>query len=110
MPSLIHEIRQEVRAAITAALGPELRDVDPLLRAAADAKFGDYQANVAMSLGKQIGQKPREVAVAIQAELNKTGFFKNVEVAGPGFINLTVASTTLGDAVAAMGKDDRLGV
>ena len=64
MPSLIHDIRLQVEAAITAGLGPELRGVDPLLRPAADAKFGDYQANVAMSLGKQLGRKPREALSA----------------------------------------------
>ena len=40
------------QSAITRAYGPEYADTDPLVRSSADAAFGDWQANVAMSLGK----------------------------------------------------------
>ena len=61
----------ELRHRFTCPLAdrvPDSAQVRPLLamlRPAQDAKFGDYQANFAMSLGKQLGQNPREVAAHI---------------------------------------------
>ena len=49
MPSIIHELDQKFRAAITAALGI---DADPIVGLSQNEKFGDYQSNAAMGLAK----------------------------------------------------------
>ena len=58
-------IDQSLREAIRASFGEGFDDVDPSLREAQKREFGDWQANVAMSLGKRLGQPPREVAATI---------------------------------------------
>ncbi|MEM6756992.1 MAG: arginine--tRNA ligase, partial [Planctomycetota bacterium] len=65
------EIESAVTAAALAALGEDARDADPLVVPAKDPRFGDYQANLAMGLGKKLGRKPRELGEAIAVELGK---------------------------------------
>src|SRR5207248_6837327 len=66
-----------------------------MVKPAQDARFGDYQANCAMSLAKQLGQKPRDLAERIAASLNLSGMLEKPEVAGPGFINLRLRTDWL---------------
>jgi arginyl-tRNA synthetase len=90
MKSLLDQLRSQFEAALLAAFGDAVRGVDPQIRAAADPKFGDYQSNVAMSLAKRLGRKPRDVAQAIVDSLPAAAMeiIDPPEVAGPGFINL----------------------
>lgn len=60
-----------------------------------DAQFGDYATNVALQLTKQLGKSPREVAEQIASKLRETGDYAAVDVAGPGFINLTLSPQAL---------------
>jgi arginyl-tRNA synthetase len=62
-----------------------------------DEQFGDYATNVALQLAKQLSKNPREVAEVIGVKIreNATEIVKSVEVAGPGFINITLADTAL---------------
>jgi arginyl-tRNA synthetase len=53
-----------------------------------DESFGDYSTNIAMQLAKKLGRNPREIAEAIKQELLSDKSIKNIEVAGPGFINI----------------------
>ena len=70
------------------------------VRASQDAKFGDYQANCAMPLGKQLGKPPREMAAEIVGRLNIADLCEPPEIAGPGFINLRLHN----DWLAATGR------
>jgi arginyl-tRNA synthetase len=81
-----------------------------LIRRSQDPKFGDYQANMAMSLGKKLGQKPRDVAAAIVERLDVADLCETPEIAGPGFINLRVKDDWLAGRLAAAVGDKRLGV
>ena len=81
-----------------------------LIRPANDAKFGDFQANFAMPLGKSAGKSPREVAEEIVAATDLSEICQNVEIAGPGFINLTLNDQWLKSNLATAFGDDRLGV
>ena len=111
MSSLVMQLRERVGEAIAAALGSEHAGVDPLLTAATNPQFGDFQANVAMSLGKALGRKPREVAEAVVGQLRWQGLLAEAPgVAGPGFINLRVDGSVLSEHVAAVAGDSRLGV
>jgi arginyl-tRNA synthetase len=60
-----------------------------------DLQFGDFATNVAMQLSKQLGKNPREIAEKLVSELQSTGEFTEVSLAGPGFINLRLKDETL---------------
>ena len=81
-----------------------------MIRVSQDAKFGDYQANFAMSLGKQLGKPPRDVATGVAAETALDDFCQPAEVAGPGFINLRLKDDWLTAQLQAAVDDPRLGV
>src|SRR5438046_5530612 len=55
-----------------------------------DAAHGDMATNAAMVLAKDAGKKPRELADAIAARLREDALIAKVDVAGPGFINMTL--------------------
>lgn len=104
-------LTQKFQDAIRRAFGDAHAQTDPLIRASADSggKFGDYQANVAMSLAKQVGGKPRDVAQKIVDHLQLPEAQK-IEIAGPGFINIHLTPAFLSDRVGEMAHDARLGV
>src|SRR5689334_15405076 len=66
----------------------ELPGLTALVLPSHDAKFGDYQANCAMPLGKRLGKPPRDVATQILAGLKLDDWCESPEIAGPGFINI----------------------
>lgn len=111
MLDLQTQIEAALRRAVAAAWGEAHADADPIVRPSGNPKFGDYQANLAMSLGKRLGQKPRDVAEKIVAALAGEGgeLFDEVSVAGPGFINLRLTEATLAEHAAAMLRDEKLG-
>lgn len=57
--------------------------------------LGDYQYNACMKLASIYKEKPIDIANKIVAELEKTSLFSNINIAGPGFINLTINDETL---------------
>lgn len=60
-----------------------------------DAQFGDWATNVALQLARPVGRNPREIAEEIAGALRETGEYAAVDVAGPGFINITLGSSAL---------------
>ena len=106
-------ILRELQTRFRAALGGLIDDPSELLamvRPSQDPKFGDYQANFAMSLGKRLGRPPREVAAEVVGRLMVDDICEPPEVAGPGFINLRVKTDWLAAAVGRALADERLGV
>lgn len=110
MPSVQDILTSRVRAAVGAAVGDEHADLEPLVSPSTNTKFGDYQVNAAMSLGKRLGQKPRDLAEKIAGRLQVADLCEKVEVAGGGFINLRLREAFLNDQLGALAGDDRLGV
>ena len=112
MVDVPQNLAHRLAEAIGAAFGDEFADADPLLRPAQDAKFGDYQANAAMGLAKRMRQKPRDVAQRIVENLHWQDLCgAEPQIAGPGFINLTLSEVFLADQAAAAWADaERLGV
>ena len=80
----------------------------------ADPKFGDYQANFAMAMGKSLGKKPRDVAEMIRTDVladpTAAALFESVEIAGPGFLNLKISSEWMIRTLENAAKDERLGI
>ncbi len=106
---ILGELRQRFRTAL-AGITAEPEPLLEMIRPAAEPKFGDYQANFAMSLAKQLGRPPREVAADIAARTPLDDLCQQVEVAGPGFINLRLRDDRLTGTLAAVLSDPFLGV
>ena len=107
MSGLESLLTERLRAAFAAVAG---EPVDPIVRRSPRA---DFQANGALGLAKRLGRPPREVAAEVVAEAEKGGLRElvaDVEVAGPGFLNLTLADGALGDLASTLVGDERLGV
>ncbi len=77
---------------------------------ASDTRFGDYQSNAAMTLGKQLKTNPRALAEQIKAALQVDDLCEKITVEGPGFLNLTLSATALGQKLGVIVKDAYLGV
>jgi arginyl-tRNA synthetase len=97
-------------AKALADLTPDAASCAELVKPAQDLKFGDYQANCAMPLGKRTRRNPREVAGEIVRRLDLDAMIAPPEIAGPGFINLRLTTDWLAGAVRRLAGDDRLGV
>ncbi len=110
MPSISQIIAQRVRDAAAEATGLAADAIDPLVRPAANPRFGDYQANLAMPLAKQLGRNPREIAQAIITQLDVAGLCEVPQIAGPGFINFTLSPAGLAELIRQQAADDRLGI
>jgi arginyl-tRNA synthetase len=100
-------LAQRVTNALRAAFGDEHADADPLIR---PSQFADFQANVALSLGKRLGRPPREVAAEIVAHLDVAGVSGPPEVSGPGFINFSLLAGWVAGEATALLRDPRLGI
>lgn len=115
--SILNLLRSLFSEAIRSVTGPAAAAVDPLVKVSGDAKFGDYQCNVAMSLGKSLGAKPREIAERIAAAAPLLAQISEpLEIAGPGFLNVRLRRDFLESRLAAIPApptdlaSDRLGI
>src|SRR5438477_777325 len=80
------------------------------LTPATDARFGDYQTNAALVLGKQRGENPRTLAEKILAGLDVSDLCEPPTVAGAGFINFTLRSDAVAKKAGELLSDERFGV
>ena len=100
--TVVSELLQPVFAEIAGR-----DDVDPVVRPSDRA---DAQVNGALPLAKQIGANPREIAQRVVDSGALAGVCSTLEVAGPGFVNLTFDDDFLGAELGRVASDDRLGV
>ena len=110
MNSTIAYLKTQLAEAIASAFGSEWQGTDPALAPASNPKFGDYQANVAMSLTKRLKTQPREIATQIVENLDVSDCCEPPEIAGPGFINLRLKPDYIAAQLKAIQADERLGV
>jgi arginyl-tRNA synthetase len=107
-------IQQQLQERLGQALTGLVPDTAPyvaMLKPAQDTRFGDYQANCAMSLKKALGQSnAREIAQQIVERLPVGDVLEKPEIAGPGFINLRLRNEWLARQLQAMAVDERLAV
>src|SRR5437763_6828635 len=109
---MLAQQKQEIVALFQAALAPivEGTDLTPnvVLERPRDPSHGDIACNVAMQLAKSLKTNPRELATrlvaALLADPKAQGLVESAEVAGPGFINLRVASSAKQSVVATILK------
>lgn len=82
----------------------------PEITQSAHAQFGHYQCNNCLRLGKAMGKNPRAIAEEVVKAFPAAEFFSKIEIAGPGFINLTFKEEFLSAQVAELVRDPRLGI
>jgi arginyl-tRNA synthetase len=99
-------LAKKLSDALAVAGLPDAGELTP----ATDPRFGDYQTNAALVLGKQRGENPREVAEKIVGHLNVGDLCEPPLVAGPGFINFTLRPGAVAEKTASILGDERLGV
>ena len=105
--SLSDAVNQHLADALVSAL-PEADGVDPLLRRSDRA---DFQANGVLALAKKAKTNPRDLAAQVVAQVATGDVIKDIEVSGPGFLNITIADRAITETLAARAADgDRLGV
>ncbi len=105
--NILAELQTRFRAALV-DLVDDPAELLAMIRPSGDPKFGDYQANFAMPLGKRLGRPPRDIATDVVAKLQVDDLCERPEVAGPGFINLRISDAWLVDTAARALKSDRL--
>jgi arginyl-tRNA synthetase len=106
--SLSDSVHQQLASALSATR-PQAAGADPLLRRSDRA---DYQANGILALAKKAKANPRELAAEVVAHVTTGDLIADVEVSGPGFLNITVGDRAITETLAARYADDtgRLGV
>ncbi|MGW1888227.1 arginine--tRNA ligase [Streptomyces sp. NPDC001970] len=106
VPSLASTVQQRLADALSAAL-PEAGSADPLLRRSDRA---DFQANGILALAKRLKGNPRELAAKVVEAIPANDVLKEIEVSGPGFLNITITDEAIVKTLAARAADERLGV
>ncbi|MFE1881960.1 arginine--tRNA ligase [Streptomyces diastatochromogenes] len=106
--SLSDSVQQQLASALSASL-PEAAGADPLLRRSDRA---DFQANGILALAKKAKANPRELATQVVSQVVAGDVIKEIEVSGPGFLNITIADRAITTNLAARYADEtgRLGV
>ncbi|MGE3714479.1 MAG: arginine--tRNA ligase, partial [Alphaproteobacteria bacterium] len=111
--NIYNNIKHDVHAIIESEFAQELQE-NPCVVDKVDATLprevshGDVATNAAMVLAGPLGKKPRDIATVIAAELEKLDHVTQVEIAGPGFINITLSPVVWQMAVLdilAQGRD-----
>ena len=77
---------------------------------ATDPKFGDYQCNDALKFAKKAHTNPREVGAKVAEALKGNDVFEKVEIAGPGFLNLTVSGGWLNSQLSILDSKPSCGI
>jgi arginyl-tRNA synthetase len=108
------QLQDVVRTAVGGAVGRGVLAVEVpdevVVERPRNREHGDYATNVALRLAKAAGRPPREVAELLAAELREQPGIARVDVAGPGFLNITLAQGALGAiAVQAVTAADAYG-
>lgn len=90
--SIIKNIEEELKTICKNA-GYEIDNLS--LKTSSRKDLGQFQLNDAMSLAKQYSKNPRDIAEDIKKEIDKSNTFINTNIAGPGFINITISDDYL---------------
>jgi arginyl-tRNA synthetase len=99
-------LTKKLSEALAKASLPKAGELTP----ATDPRFGDYQTNAALLLGKEQSENPRAVAEKILAHLDVRDLCDAPAVAGAGFINFTLRADVIARKAGELSKNERLGV
>ena len=94
MPSLVDQLSADIQAALAAAFAQGLIEgsapASITLERPKNRDHGDYATSIALQLAKAAGKNPREIATIVQGAIAAIAGVSKVEIAGPGFINITL--------------------
>lgn len=114
-PFEVHvRLKEKIESIFTQAIQacfPELTELEQKSEVAltSSSQFGHFQCNSAMRLSKILKQPPRIISQAIVDKVKNEEIFEKVEVAGPGFINITLKPAFLSDCLMQTLRNPRLG-
>ena len=105
-------VLERLRIAFAAATpeGGEPSTFASAVRPGNDAKFGDYQANGCMALGKILKQNPRDLAQRVAANVQLAPLAAAPEIAGPGFLNVRLFDGWIAQTLGELLNDQALGI
>jgi len=94
-------IDESIKSLIIKALGALSLPIGEVELAHPELNFGDYSTNIALALAKEVGKNPKDLAEEIKAKLLelKDDKIKDVQIAGPGFINFYLADNFFADSL-----------
>ena len=100
-------IQQLLNDKITAAMIAAGADTSAqaMVRQSNKAQFGDYQANGIMASAKKLGKNPREFAQMVLDNLDLSDIAAKLEIAGPGFINVSLYHVSIADFISLAKLD-----
>lgn len=113
---IIDLLQQYVGQALTSAFKKELANAPALMEAevtqSTQSQFGHYQCNNALKIGKYLKGNPRDAAARLIAAMPPSSkeVIDHLEIAGPGFINITLKAAFISSKVDGMLRDERLGI
>jgi arginyl-tRNA synthetase len=112
---LIAAVRTTVADSVAAGELDASVPADVVVERPKNPEHGDYATNVALRLAKSAGRPAREIAELLASRLRAAPGIERVDVAGPGFLNITLAAAALGatakvvvEAGAQFGHNDTL--
>ena len=105
-------IRQFLEARVEQAMqaAGAAKDSPAVIKPSGRPEFGDYQANGIMGAAKKLKMKPRDLATSVLEQLALAGIADNIEIAGPGFINIHLNNSWLSSQAESTLKHDSLGI
>lgn len=113
MKSTLAILQEKFRQACSQAF-PELVNEELEIVPSTQSKFGDYQFNSAMKFAKLLQKSPRQIAEEISSNIDKLydnkPFISKIEIAGPGFINISIDPFFISKAVQAILNEKHLGI
>ncbi len=109
MPTLLQLLEQRFLEAVKKAF-PELAATSVDVTQSTSEQFGHYQCNAAMKLAKSLQMPPRKVAEALLAAVDVADLIERLDVAGPGFINITLKIHDLSQRINQMLQSPKLGI
>jgi arginyl-tRNA synthetase len=95
-------LRDAVKRLVAQEHLSERVDLEPNLERTRDSSHGDFTTNIAMRMAKAAGRTPRELAQALVALILESDLIVKVDVAGPGFVNFTLAPRAYADELRAI--------
>ena len=105
--SIIKNLTKDIEKIIKDA-GYEIENLK--LAASGRRDLGEFQINDAMNLSKKYHKNPREIAEDIVKELEKDKRFTNINIAGPGFINISLDNKLLSEEITKLGNNPELNI
>jgi len=112
---LVAAIRSTIHASVAeGSLPPQVLEAPALseitLERPKNRDHGDYATSIALALAKVASKSPREIAEVVQRGISGNSIIEKVEIAGPGFINFTLAKSSQGAIVRTILVDgDKFG-